>query len=223
MSLPACVAQWPEQVTRQVMTALYTPAADMHPEQAHALVPRELWALPATVLSRGLGEPLNDWPAELDGRKVEHRLALLPRTVLEQVAWNLGLLAHAASLRKLVLRSEVQALSEQGLQDGDWQLALSAPRSPAHDMQTLAQAPLEQWPALMRHAGLLALRALAASLGPVLGQRLIWKLPTGLPTVGADQAPPSALVHLAYTPASKQWSSHWDSCLSQIKPSGKPV
>ena len=155
MSLPACVLSWPRPVSRQVMRALFIPAQDMHPEQARTQVPRTLWALPPALLSRGLDAAPADWPAQLDGRRIDHRLSLLPTSVLEQVAWNLGLIMHAPYLRKLVLRDDVQTLTEQGLKDEDWQLALSSPlvllgpTSPP----PLSAVALTEWPQMLRQTG----------------------------------------------------------------------
>jgi hypothetical protein len=223
MSLPACVLQWPRAVSRQVMCALFMPAQDMHPEHARVQVPRTLWALPAAPLSRGLETPPTDWPAELDGSRIDHRLSLLPRSVLEQVAWNLGLVIHGPNLRKLVLREQVQTLNEQGLQDHDWQLALSssiatsAPTAP----EPLPALNLTEWPQRLKQSGFMALQALAVHMGPVLGQRLSWKLPPDFTADVATTRPSNAQLQLAYTPAVSHWSAQWDSCLSQLKPQAR--
>jgi hypothetical protein len=214
MMLPACVLQWPQPVSRQVMSALFMPAADLHPDQARSLVPRALWALPAADLSRGLEPVARQWPQEIDGRRIEHRLALLPRSVLEQVSWNLGLLLAASSLRKRVLRSELQTLAEHGLSEDDWALVHQAPRSAALPPVELPTNELPQWPELLRHAGAQALLALTAPLGQILGARLTWKLPPGEPA--SSQAPSATLLKQAYAPAVHRWSTDWDDCLGQI-------
>jgi hypothetical protein len=215
MNLPACVVQWPQPVSRQVMSALFMPAADLHPDQARSLVPRALWRLPAADLSRGLEPVARQWPQEIDGRRIEHRLALLPRSVLEQVSWNLGLLLAASSLRKRVLRSELQLLAEHGLSDEDWALVHEAPRSAAAPALDLPTSELPQWPELLRQAGAQALLALATPLGQILGARLRWKLPPGEPAPGP--APSAALLKQAYAPAVRRWSTDWDDCLGQIQ------
>ena len=217
MSLPACVLKWPQQVSGQVMRALFAPAQDMHPQQAHEQVPQALWDLPAHRLSQGLEPRLNDWPAELDGRRIEHRLALLPRSVIETVAWNLGLLACAASLRRRVLRSEVQLLAEHGLQDGDWALALSAPRTGAPQADLLADHPLQEWPGRMGQLGQAMLADLCSQLGPVLGARLRCKLAVSAEPPAKVRAT-AGLLELAYPAPVRAWSLHWDDCLMQLQP-----
>lgn len=219
MSLPACVLQWPQEVSGQVMRALFAPAQDMHPQQAREQVPKVLWDLPAHRLSQGLQPRLNDWPAELDGRRIEHRLALLPRSVIEAIAWNLGLLACAASLRRRVLRSEVQLLAEHGLQEGDWALALSAPRNGAPQADPLADHPLQEWPSRMGQLGQAMLANLCAQLGPVLGARLRCKLATGAESAAETKLPaPAGLLALAYPAPVRAWSPDWDDCLAQLEP-----
>ena len=220
MSLPACVLHWPRQVSRQVMCALFMPAQDMHPEQAHTHLPPTLSALSPAQLSRGLESAAAGWPAELDGSRIDHRLSLLPTSVLEQVAWNLGLIIHAPYLRKLVLRDEVQILTEQGLKDDDWQLALSSPPVPSEQASPspLSAIALAEWPQLLRQSGFMALQTLTVHLGPVLGQRLSWKLPSDLKPNVTATVPSNTLLQLAYTPAANNWSAQWDSCPAQLKP-----
>jgi hypothetical protein len=196
------------------MLALFMPAQDMHPDQARALVPPALWALSASRISRGLA-PQQSWPAELDGRRLSHKLALLPRVVLEQVGWNLGLLSSASNLRRLVLRHELQLLADQGMQEADWALVLSAPRQAKNTNAPLTNAAVAQWPALIRHTGQLALAALATSMDSVLAQRLSCKL---APTTAAAELPAPDTLELAYTQAVGPWSAHWDRCLGQLRP-----
>jgi hypothetical protein len=213
MNAPACLAQWPQTVSRQVMAALFMPAGDLHPEQARRLVPRALWTLPAAEVSRGLEPRLGQWPEELDGRRLEHRLALLPRSVLDAIAWNLGLLKGAANLRKRVLRSELQVLAENGLTEADWHWVHEAPRQSWPALE-LPEGDCSQWPQRLRQSGVRALLALTAPLGDILGTRLAWKLPPD--ETAAEQAPPTAMLHFAYTPVVQRWSAHWDDCLAQL-------
>lgn len=219
MSLAERLLQWPQAVARQVFTAVMVPAADMHPAQARQAVPQALWAVSPVHLSKALnqGTPA-DWHSAIDGRQISHRLALLPTEVVGQVAWNLGLLMHARNLRQVVLREEVQALAEAGIDEAAWQWVLQ-PIKPHQLMAAdsrLASLPMAQWPQWLRERGEQALAALTGTLMPALAQRLRWKL--GVQEAGAGDPPAAELIELAYGQAAAAWSTDWDHCLAQLKP-----
>ena len=206
MSLAQGLLSWPQEVAQQVHAALFLPAADLHPQRARELVPKPLWTLSPARLSEALAMPAA-WQ-EFDGRRLPHRLALLPRGVITRVAWNLGLLLSAAQLRRVVLRRELQLLEQQGLDASAWELVFKADKVAA-----LADlGPLEQWAQAIAERGERSLLAVAQEMGGALGQRLNYKL-------APDQSPAAAaapeLLNLAYTAAVQAWSDQWDSCLSQ--------
>jgi hypothetical protein len=206
MTLAQALLQWPQQVAQQVHAALFLPAADLHPQRARELVPKALWNLSAARLSPALAAP-QAWQ-EFDGRRLPHRLALLPREVVDRVAWNLGLLISAPRLRQVVLRSELQQLADQGLDEDAWQLVLLVKGAPA--AQDLG--PIEQWGQAIKQRGESALLGLAEEIGGGLGQRLTFKLAPALP-VAAPAA--TDLLDQAYTPVVQAWSAQWDRCLAQ--------
>ncbi len=219
MSLAERLLQWPQTVARQVFTAVMVPAADMHPAQARQAVPQALWAVSPVHLSKALsqGTPA-DWHSAIDGRQISHRLALLPTAVVAQVAWNLGLLMHARNLRQVVMREDVQALAEAGIDEAAWQWVLQ-PLKPHQLLAAdgrLASLPLAQWPQWLRERGEDALLALTGSLMPALAQRLRWKL--GVQEPGTTDLPNPELIELAYGEAAAGWSADWDRCLAQLKP-----
>jgi hypothetical protein len=219
MSLAERLLQWPQTVARQVFTAVMVPAADMHPAQARQAVPQALWAVSPVHLSKALsqGTPA-DWHSAIDGRQISHRLALLPTAVVAQVAWNLGLLMHARNLRQVVMREDVQALADAGIDEAAWQWVLQ-PLKPHQLLAAdgrLASLPLAQWPQWLRERGEDALLALTGSLMPALAQRLRWKL--GAQEPSAAGLPNPELIELAYGEAAAGWSADWDRCLAQLKP-----
>ncbi len=219
MSLAERLLQWPQAVARQVFTAVMVPAADMHPTQARQAVPQALWAVSPMHLSKALsqGTPA-DWHSAIDGRQISHKLALLPSAVVGQVAWNLGLLMHARNLRQVVLREDVLALEEAGMDEASWQWVLQ-PLKPHQLLAAdgrLASLPLAQWPQWLSERGEQALAALTGSLMPALAQRLRWKL--GVQDLSTTELPDPELIELAYGQAAAGWSADWDRCLAQLKP-----
>ncbi len=221
MSLPSCLLQWPREVSRQVMSSLFMPAAEMHPAQAREQVPQVLWPLSAAALSRGL-DPDPQWPAELDGRRIEHRLCLLPYAVIEQIAWRGGLLLGASRLKRQVLRTDLERLAQNGLSPEDWACILGQDKTSGAAFDEVAaaldQVELEQWPARLKQAGLTALLHLGQNLPPSLGRLLRWKLPPVELSPGS--APPATWLTQAYEGAVLPWSAVWDECLQQLRPHG---
>jgi hypothetical protein len=157
---------------------------------------------------------VTDWDGLFDGRQRGHRLALLPRAVIERLSWNLGLLTHAAVLRQVVLRQDLALLSDQGMDDDSWALVFRAPEMKGAPSD-LGQSQMAQWQAVLRETGERGLTAFSQTLPAPFGQRLLWKLP---PTDPSPSAAAPALLDLAYEEAVLSWSTDWDACLSAASP-----
>jgi hypothetical protein len=216
MTLAQSLLGWPQSVASQVFSALLIPAGDLHPAQAQLRVPAAMAPLSAVQLSQALAdEHTHRWSEEFDGRQLTHRLALLPSVLITQVAWNLGLLMHGATLRQVIASSALAELAAQGLDESDWALVFKA-GSPGGRSQSdaLREVPLAEWPAALLQHGEQSLAALAATLAPSLGQRLQWKLPPA--AAKALPVPAASLLEAAYGHAVQTWSSDWDKCLTSL-------
>lgn len=210
MTLAERMLQWPQQVAHQVYSALFLPAADMHPAHARAHVPQSLWQLSPASLSPALGQG-QAW-RELDGRHIGHRLALLPHSVVTQISWNLGLLLSSGPLRRVVERSQLDELKGQGLDESDWQLVLQPGLETSRDE---ALGPIDQWAQTIRRRGEGGLLALADQLNQDIGQRLKWKID---PEASAGAMPSPEALNRAYHAPVRAWSRDWDECLVQVSP-----
>ncbi len=210
MNLAQGLLNWPQAVARQTHAALFLPTLDMHPSQFERCIPPTLAPLSAASLSQALRTAQPDaWDSEFDGRQLSHRLALLPRHVLADVAWHLGLVLHAPTLRQVVLREELDLLDRQGLDGSAWTLVFKAPTGTATST-ALRERPVAQWSDGLRLSGEQSLIALSQTLPPSLGQRLRWKLPAA---EASGQPPAADLLSAAYTACVPAWSTDWDACL----------
>lgn len=212
MNLPQRLLKWPQTVACQVHSALFLPAHDMHPSQFEQRIPTSLQGISLASLSQALRGNEQDWAREFDGRQRWHRLALLPRAVIERLCWNLGVLTHADELRKRVLREDLEFLAQHGMDEAAWTLVFQGPAF-SSDASILAPSSLDQWPDLMRRTGEQSLAAMAKVLPPSLGQRLLWKLP--LASSAGASAHNAALLNLAYEATVPCWSADWDDCLTE--------
>jgi hypothetical protein len=203
-------------VAQQVHAAWFLPAQDMHPEQIAQCVPAALQGLSPALLSKALdgGERI-DLNAIFDGRQLPHRLSLLPRTVLESLTLNLGLLMHAGALRQVVLRQDLQALAQGGVDETAWTMVFAhaaGTPSPEKTLPHLPHSEVARWPSLLREAGEQALLALSNTLPRPLGQRLRWKLPVHSQPGTLPQAP---MLAQAYATSVNGWCPDWDERLTQ--------
>lgn len=212
MNLPQRLLNWPQTVARQVHAALFLPAHDMHPSQFEQCIPSSLQGISPASLSQALRGKEQDWARVFDGRQRLHRLALLPRDVIERLCWNLGVVTYAVELRKIVLREDLEFLAQHGMDEAAWALVFQDPAF-STDAHVLAPNSLDQWPDLMRRTGEQGLAAIAKALPPSLRQRLLWKLPAA--SCEDASAPNAALLTLAYEATVPRWSADWDDCLSQ--------
>jgi hypothetical protein len=218
VSLAQHLLDWPIVVARQVHAALFMPASDMHPEQFARGVPSVLQDLAPETLSRALDASQGrDVLHAFDGRQLGHRLALLPLAVIERLCLNLGLVLHAHTLRRIVVRTQLDQLSRAGLDAQCWSLVFAS--SPDAAPAVLADGPpmedLSQWPAWLQTEGARALAALANTLPPALGQRLRWKLAA---PGSAGDPPAKAALELAYSASVAAWCPDWDACLHEAVP-----
>jgi YOP proteins translocation protein K (YscK) len=212
---PQRMLSWPQNVAKQVHAAMFLPARDMHPDQRARCVPPALEGLSSSSLSKALiGQDVHDWDGLFDGRQRGHRMALLPRVVIERLCWNLGLLTHATVLRQVVLRQDLALLSDQGMDDASWALVFRAPENTG-EPSDLGRSQMVQWHEVLRETGERGLAAFSQTLPAPFRQRLLWKLPH-LETSSAVPAP--ALLELAYEEAVLSWSTEWDACLSAASP-----
>lgn len=216
MSLAQLLLQWPQAVARQVYCALFLPAMDMDPQQKDLTVPPALIGLPPEQLSQALNQgDLAQWSQELDGQQVPHRIALLPRAVIHQISWNLGLLMHARELRQVVMRPDLLSLAEQGLGDQDWQWIDTFSLLAMNEPLSQEPPPLNHWATWLQSTGEQALASLALGLPTSVGQRLRWKLPLN-ERLPLQDAPPPDVLFAAYNRAVEDWNKDWDTCLRQI-------
>jgi hypothetical protein len=203
-------------VAKQVHAAWFLPAQDMHPEQLAQLIPKALQGLSPALLSKALdGGQSNDLNAIFDSRRLPHRLSLLPRKVLESLSLNLGMLMHASFLRQVVLRQDLQALAQGGVDEATWTMvfanAANTP-SPEKTFSNLPRSEVARWPSLLREVGEQSLLALSNTLPRPLGQRLRWKLPVHSQPGTLPQAP---LLAQAYATSVNGWCPDWDERLTQ--------
>lgn len=219
MSLSQHALNCSPTVARQVHAAWFLAAQDLHPDQLAQCIPAPLLGLPPLLLSKALeGGQTIDLNAYFDGRQLPHRLALLPRGVLEQLSLYLGLLMHAGFLRQVVLHQDLQSLARGGVDEAAWTLVFAAATespTPTNASALLIHGEVARWPALLRATGEQALLALSNTLPAPLGQRLRWKLPLH------DQPgtlPTTPMLTQAYATSVNGWCTDWDDCLTQAVP-----
>jgi hypothetical protein len=211
---PSLLFHLPPPLAAAVLNFLTRPAQEADPQRLAGALPPG-WPLPLSAAAqRAVQQP---WHLDT-GRDVElldpaqplHRLALLPRAALATLARQLALHDQAARLRRVVLRSERQALAPH-IEATDWAWLLSpAAGSPA---QALAEPALHELPHWLDTVGWALLEAAATLLPTGLAQRLQLKLRPA-PATGPGLALPAELarqrVLARYPGAAATWSPRWE-------------
>ncbi len=148
-----------------------------------------------------------------------HRAALLPRELLRELAWYLGLQSAHAHLRKLVLRQDLDNLADD-VQPKHWRWVFQA-----HDVvlpsqlftaNELRDVPISDWPGRLLDRGWQLLHQLSRSLPVCVGRRMHLKLPLSLP--GYDVGVPTALTDLEVGQLQIQSSQTYTAMVSDCHP-----
>lgn len=216
---PIQLFQLPPALASTVLNFLQHPSREADPDRLTASLPAA-WAPP---LSPAAEQALSqEWQLDaerdlplLDLRQPLHRLALLPRALLGQLARQLGLLDQGRRLRRVILRSEREALAGQ-VSRGEWAWLLEPQRPVA--AQALAEPAWPELAAWLDTLGWALLTQAAASLPGGLAQRLTLKLrPVTLNPAPLDteQALHRVLDHYPRCVAelAPDWEAGWNACL----------
>jgi hypothetical protein len=116
----------PAELGRLIHEFLFRPGLGAHPERLALPSPFDQAGevVQAVVIERGLLGPAagsvdaEACLAQFDWQSPLHRIALLPRDILETLSWYLGLAACRDRLRRIVMRDELRALHARGLSAG---------------------------------------------------------------------------------------------------------
>lgn len=185
----------PADLGRLIHEFVFRPVLGAHPERV--ALPSPLHdgsdAVQAIAIERGLlGPAAGRVDAQLCLGQIEwqsplHRMALLPREVLEALAWYLGLAAFRDRLRRIVMRDEIRALHAEGLSAEHLAFVYQLPelagerRSPEGRLGTESGAVTANWPQQILGRGWGVLGAVRSRLPAPIAVRFQFKLPPGVP------------------------------------------
>lgn len=186
----------PAELGRLIHEFLFMPSLGGHPERVGLPEPFDRGGeeVRAIAIEQGLlGPPVGSRDAELclgqiDWQSPLHRLALLPREILEALSWYLGLAACRDRLRRIVMRDELRALYAQGLSAEHLAFVYQLPEQPR--MSGLSSVPesaqsvpvLPDWPQHIQAEGWSVLKAVQALLPDPIAARYELKLPPDRPS-----------------------------------------
>jgi hypothetical protein len=217
MNLVNALLDLPRPVAKAIYDFVFLPAQDMHPEQSH--LPDGLPELTPRAHSLILAPDQNiQWTEQLDWNQLPQRLCMLPQHVLETLSWHLGLVLNSSALRQVVLRTQIEQLTQQGMVQADWSFVHSLPAQDAQP-RPAPVAPLAV--NSLQHSGWQALGQLAKQLPPALQKRFGWKLPHWVkkPQGNSIESPTLQLaLECAYPTVVNAWLPEWEnSLLAQAK------
>lgn len=181
----------PLEAARCVFEFAYSPALYVDPERLLALTPVSLEGVqaPAAQLSQAIAQTVGLPDLEgLDVAQPLHRVALLPRDLVHELAWWMGLRSASEALRKVILHADLQTLAPH-LQRTHWSWVFrpSGVSLPVFEVTDDAWSqPVSEWPARIRRNGWEAMLALCLGLPRSIGQRLWLKFPVQMPDVFAQ-------------------------------------
>ncbi|MEN9775656.1 MAG: hypothetical protein RL322_2726 [Pseudomonadota bacterium] len=115
--------QLPREIARLVIEFVLNPGAGADPGRVRLPAPLEPGSdsVRACSIERGLlgpaigGREAEDCLRQFQWQSPLHRLAVLPREVLESLAWHLGLATLRDRLRRVVTRDALRALHAEGV------------------------------------------------------------------------------------------------------------
>jgi len=193
----------PIELSRLIHDFAFRPSLGAHPERLALPMPLDSTsdAVQVIAIERGLlGPAAGPVDAErclgqIDCQSPLHRIALLPREILEALAWYMGLAAFRDRLRRIVMRDELRALHAQGLSSEHLDFVYQIPDSPGRQGASTgaAAAVLElapaNWPQRIQAHGWSILSALRAVFPASIAARYQLKLPPEAPARAGDEHP----------------------------------
>ncbi len=233
MTLADAVLRLPRDVGQLVYAFLFAPLSQAHPERlplpqsladtGHAANVAAWGVLHPGDRSLAAGETA--WHGQIDWRSPIHRLAMLPRNIIEALSWYLGLAVLGDRLRRVVIRDELLALQAAGVSAQHLDFVYSLPAVAA--VKSPAAAPLGSGvsPALSAdlvwQAGWQALQSGTRSLPESLARRLSVKCPAmfdaGPEGTAAAVIEPALFLYVRDSVVSS-WNAGFDSALEAITP-----
>jgi hypothetical protein len=217
MNLVNALLDLPRPVAQAIYDFVLIPAQDLHPEQSH--LPEGWPELTPRAHSLVLA-PDQDirWTEQLDWNHLPQRLCMLPQHVLETLSWHLGLALNSSALRQVVLRTQIEQLTQQGMSQADWSFVHSLPSRDAQP-RPAPVAPLAV--TSVQRSGWQALGHLAKQLPLALQKRFGWKMPPWVMQAQNNAIEPATLqqaLECAYPTVVNAWLPEWEnSLLSQAK------
>jgi hypothetical protein len=223
--LPRLVLGLPRTIGLAVYEFLFVPAAQAHPQQL--AVPEPLYGAGLATRAAALhnmGDTYSadvEWHALIDWRSVGHRTAMLPREVLESLAWFAGLAFHAPILRRVVRREDLLELQSGGITSEHLQFVygLSAipstgTREPDSSTHTTEVATEAIW-----GSGWGLLHDIARALPAGMAERMQIKLPSLEQSVAPQGALPAldaALFDRVRRSVVEMWAPEFDASLDAM-------
>jgi len=237
----APLLQLPGEIGRLVIEFVLNPGAGADPRQVRLPAPLEQTsdAVRACSIERGLrGPAIGASDAEECLRQFQwtsplHRLAILPRDVLETLAWYMGLAALRDRLRRVVTRDALRALHAVGVSAEHlsfvYQLPDASDRLPARTLQAdgLAAAMPADGLSGSQHiaqAGWAALASLHAVLPSAIASRFRLKCPPEpdkASMVAPDLTPEDPIFEWVRVRVVSAWRPDFDTCLAAL--AARPV
>ena len=204
----------PPPAARQVFDFVFHPAGYLHADRSRLHIPAPLHGvgmsdhLVSSCLLSSLG--LNE-DVDLDLHDRAHRAALLPASVLENLALRLALSQQSPRMKQVILRSELELLQKQ-LTPADWDFIFKQQPSHANtdEPQLLDSVPVADWPARLTKWGWRTLESACSVLPQSVGKRLLLKLPivSGPQYLSPELA--CARMRSIYPALVGQWNAQWD-------------
>jgi len=193
----------PIELSRLIHDFAFRPGLGAHPERIALPMPLNSAndSVQAVAIERGLlGPAAGPLDAErclgqIDWQSPLHRIALLPREILEALAWYLGLAAFRDRLRRVVMRDELRTLHAQGLSAEHLAFVYQIPDDPGSKggstgaAAVLRESATSTWPQRIQAQGWSILGELREVLPASIAARFQLKLPPEAPSVAGDEPP----------------------------------
>jgi hypothetical protein len=218
---------------------LFDPAADADPDRvatpgclADGGGTLRAQALEAGLWGGGISpQEVDQCLAAFDWASPLHRLALVPRGVLEGLAWRLGLAVHREVLCRIVLRDELRAIQSEGVESDHLSFVYrlvaetDADRSqPTEIDSVVVDARDEGWPSRIFSAGWASIAGAARSMPALISARFQLKLPRQIEETASAYSAQSlgnALFETIRSQVVAAWKADFDSSLAALAASGR--
>ncbi len=207
----------PQRLSRAVHEFVFDPGLHLHAQRAAHLLPEGLSVPRFRTGSRTLMERCGLSPqVELDFDQPLHRMALLPADALALVARRASWTWHVADLQRVVLKTEVEALTSQlQLAPQDWEALNEQAPAMASNTQELPRTPrlsLDVLTTRIPSVGWQLIDAACQALPDSVASRIRLKLPVWGHQEVMDHSPRdlSVMVAKAYEWAVAQWDPQWE-------------